>query len=199
MAKITLHHDDAQNINITVDLIMTDPPFDMPAAQLSTILDGINSNHLILITTMKQLIDLMKLSTWVLSFDFVLDAVVPKKSMNIHQPNYTHATGIYATRNGAKSLFNRKLKMRSDTFDNKGYWPSIIRAPRERLSEHGMAKNQQAITDVLSAFDVSSVYDPFAGSGTVGFAAYELGIDCTLTERDSAHYAHLTQQFRFLS
>ncbi len=198
MAKVTLHHNDARNVVVKADLIMTDPPFDLPADQLSTILNTIDSNHLVLITTMKQFLALMACSDWQFSFDFVLDAVIPKKSMNVHQPHYTHATGVYLTRNGVKSVFNRKLRDRSDTFDNKGYWPSIIRAPRERLSEHGLAKNQQAVMDILGSFDVQSVYDPFAGSGTVGLAAWELGIDCVLCEKDLQHFKLLQQQFRFI-
>lgn len=198
MAKITLHHADAIKINTMADLIMTDPPFDMPAAQLAGILDGIQAEHLVLITTMRQLLGLVKCSDWELAFDFVLDAVTPKKSMSLQQPNYTHATGVYMTRPGAKSIFNRKRRQRSDTFDNKGYWPTVLRAPRERLADHGMAKNQTAITDILGCFDVSHVCDPFAGSGTVGLAAYELEIDCTLIEKDQQHYALLEQTFRFL-
>jgi len=198
MAKITLHHDDAVNVREKCDVVMTDPPFDLPAAQLQAVLNNIESNHLILITTMRQLLELMRIADWQLSFDFVLDAVVPKKSMNVHQPHYTHATGVYLTRNGAKSLFNRKRRERSDTFDNKGYWPSIIRAPRERLSEHGMAKNQQAVVDILGSFDAESVYDPFAGSGTVGLAAWDLDMDFVLCEKDPDHFKLLQQQFRFL-
>lgn len=107
---------------------------------------------------MKQAVELLKCSAWELNFDFVLDAVIPKKSKSIHQPNYTHATGVYLTRNNPKSLFSRKLRQRSDTFDNNGYWPSIIRAPRERLESHGMAKNQKAIEDILLAHSTLAVF-----------------------------------------
>jgi 16S rRNA G966 N2-methylase RsmD len=199
MAKITLLNDDSVNVMVNCDLIMTDPPFDMPAMQLNGILNQANCNHLVLITTMKQLIDLIKISDWQLAFDFVLDAVVLKKSKNLQQPHYTHATGVYLTRNGAKSIFNRKLRQRSDTFDNNGYWPSIIRAPRERLGEHGLAKNQQAIIDLLGSFDVEHVYDPFAGSGTVGWAAFELDVSATLVEKDAAYFRQLKKAFHFVS
>lgn len=199
MSAIKLHNDDAVNIKVKSDLILTDPPFDMQADQLNRILNNIDSQHLVLITTMRQFIELMRISDWQLSFDFVLDAVIPKKSMNIHQPHYTHATGVYLTKPGAKSLFSRKRRERSDTFDNKGYWPTILRAPRERLGEHGMAKNVQALTDILGSFTITSVYDPFAGSGSVGLAAYELDIDCTLCERDEQYFQQLQRQFRFLA
>lgn len=190
-------HDDAQNVNISADLIFIDPPFDMPADQLNKILNRIDSSHLVLITTMRQLIGLMKISDWILSFDFVLDTVIPKKSKNIHQPNYTHATGAYLTRNNAKSAFNRKRRERSDTFDNKGYWPTVIRAPRERLDDYGMAKNQQAITDILGCFSVRSVCDMFAGTGTTGMAAYELGLECILIEIDKQRFDMIKKTFSF--
>lgn len=197
MAKVTLNHADANAIITPCELILTDPPFDMSGDVLAGILNNIDCDHLVLITTMKQFVELIKCSSWELSFDFVLDAVVPKKSKSIHQPNYTHATGVYLTRNKAKSKFNRKLRQRSDTFDNNGYWPSILRAPRQRLQDHGMAKNEQAITDILGCFDVDHVYDPFAGSGTTGFSALELDIDCTLTEIDDNHFKLLRKKFNF--
>jgi hypothetical protein len=197
MAKIKLNKGNALDFKVTTDLIFTDPPFDMPATILNQILNNVECDHLVLITTMKQLFGLVKISDWVLSFDFVLDAVTPKKSKNIHQPNYTHSTGVYLVRNGAKSLFNRKKHQRSDTFDNNGYWPTVIRAPRERMQDHGMAKNEQAITDILGAFEIKHVYDPFCGSGTTGFAALSLDIDCELTELDQKHQTELTKKLRF--
>lgn len=197
MAKIKLNQGNALDFSVTTDLIFTDPPFDMQAKMLSKILDQVICDHLVLITTMKQLIELMHVSKWQLNFDFVLDAVTPKKSKSIHQPNYTHSTGVYLTRNGAKSIFNRKLRQRSDTFDNNGYWPTVIRAPRERFRDHGMAKSETAITDILGSFNVKHVYDPFAGSGTLGFAALALDIDCELTELDDKNFKMIEKDMRF--
>ena len=199
MAKFKLNRGDSLNFNASTELIFTDPPFDLEAKKLNGILNQIECDHLVLITTMKQLIELLKISEWRLSFDFVLDAITPKKSKSKHQPNYTHATGVYLIRNNAKSVFNRKLRQRSDTFDNNGYWPTVIRAPRERLQDHGMAKNEKAITDILGCFDINHVYDPFAGSGTIGFAALSLNINCELTELDPILYEKLEKEFHFLT
>lgn len=197
MVKVTLNHADAIDVPTSCDLIFTDPPFDMPGDTLASVLNIIDCDHLVLITTMKQFVELIKCSDWELSFDFVLDAVAPKKSKSRHQPNYTHATGVYLTRNNVKSRFDRKRRQRSDTFDNNGYWPSILRASRQRLQDHGMAKNEQAVTDILGSFDVHSIYDPFAGSGTTGFAAIELDIVCELTEADQACFDSLKKKFNF--
>ena len=167
MHAITLIHSDSAKIeNVDCDFIFTDPPYDMDGSTLSNIVDKCSARHMVLITTMKQLIEFLKVTDWQLSFDFVLDAVVPKKSKSKYQPNYTHATGVYLTKPGEKSKFNRELRERSDTFDNSGYWPTILHAPRNRMQDHGKAKNLESIKDILGSFEVEHVYDPFAGSGT---------------------------------
>lgn len=198
MAKITINNGSAHDFNVDCGLIFTDPPFEMNGQILKEVFDNVTCDHLFLIATMKQFIELIQCSEWSLNFDVVLDAVVPKKSKSIHQPNYTHSNGFYLTRNNAKSIFNRKLRQRSDTFDNNGYWPSIIRAPRERLREHGMAKNEQAMVDIIGSFEACSIYDCFAGSGTTGFACIELDRSCTLTELDPVLVEKMKQEFRFL-
>ncbi|HNC11719.1 MAG TPA: hypothetical protein PLF59_08100 [Cyclobacteriaceae bacterium] len=169
----------------------------MSAIELARIINKQHCDHLLLITTMRQLISFCANSEWELCFDFVLDHVVPKKSKSIHQPNYIHSTCVYMTRNNAKSLFNRKRRERSDTFDNNGYWPTIVRAPRDRMQQLGYAKNTQALIDVIGCFDVKLIGDVFAGSGTTAFAAFELNLDCVLIELDHRLCDQIRQQFKF--
>ncbi|BDA85451.1 hypothetical protein Sa4125_29930 [Aureimonas sp. SA4125] len=197
MAAVTLINGNAADFRGDADLIMTDPPYDLPGAELARILGGIRSDHLVLVTSMRQLMEFAAASDWRLSFDFVLDAVVPKDSKARHMPHYTHQTGVYMTRNGAKSRFDRRRRERSDTFDGKGFWPTVLRSPRNRNREHGMAKNLTAWTDILGSFNVASVVDPFAGSGTTGFAALDLGIDATLVEIDKAHCDRIERSLGF--
>lgn len=198
MPKMILVHGDAAIYSTASDIIVTDPPFDMPAATLCRIIRHQHSRHLVLLTTMRQLLDLYPLLGWNFAFDFVLDAVAPKKSRSDQQPHYTHHTGVYLHAPGEASLFSRRRRQRSDVFEGNGYWPSIFHAPRERALEHGMAKNADAITDLLGSFSVNSVADLFAGSGTTGLAAFELGLDCTLVERDQRLCENIAGQFRFL-
>lgn len=195
MAKITLIHDDAHNHAINADMIVTDPPFEMDGAELHNIISRYNAPHLLLICSMRQLIDFAKSTDYKLGFDFVLDLVAPKQSKSQKQPHYLHAHAVYFYK--SKSAFNRQRGTRSDVF-KKGYCPTIVRANRERNSEHGHAKNEQAIKDLLSFFEVESVVDMFAGSGTVGLACAELDLDCTLIERDADNFAQIKQTFRFL-
>ena len=195
MAKITLINDDANNHSIKADMIVTDPPFELSGQQIHEIISKYNAPNLLLICSLRQLIEFASLTDYKLGFDFVLDLVTPKQSKSQRQPNYIHAHAVYFYK--SKSVFNRKHGERSDVF-TKGYCPTIIRANRERNGEHGMAKNEQAIQDMLSFFEVTSVVDMFAGSGTTGLACYELGLDCTLIEKDVEYFEQMQQTFKFL-
>lgn len=196
--KLNVICDDAAKHRIECDMIVTDPPFDMCGAALAQIIDIQKCDHLLLITTMRQLIEFCKASEWEMAFDFVLDHVVPKKSKSTHQPNYIHSTCVYMTRNNAKSLFNRKLRERSDTYDGSGYWPTILRAPRDRMQEFGYAKNTQALVDIMGCFKVRTVADVFAGSGTTALAAFELDLNCILVEKDHTLCDKICREFKFL-
>lgn len=198
MASITLIHGDAAQHGGSADLILTDPPYDLPGRQLAAIIERYQAPHLVMLTTMRQLLEFMAVGGWQLNFDFVFDAVMPKQSRSRQQPNYMHQTGVYLTRPGVKSVFNRQRRQRSDVFEANGYWPTIFHAPRENLRQHGMAKNTDSITDLLGSFEVASVLDPFAGSGTTGFAALELGLDCTLIDIEASSYEAMKQGFRFI-
>jgi hypothetical protein len=188
---------DAAQSEGRADLIITDPPFDLPGDHLARILDRYQAPHLVLVTSMRQLMQLMQASDWELAFDFVLDAVQPKESKASHQPHYTHQTGVYLRRPGVRSAFDRKQRQRSDVFEANGYWPTVIRAPRERAGQHGHAKNAQAWTDILGSFRVQSVMDPFAGSFTTAMAAAELDLDCLAIDRDPVHCARAKKALRF--
>lgn len=194
---IKLIHGDAHDFNCAADLIVTDPPFELKGAEVAKIITQYQSDHLLMLCSMHQFLDFSKHSDFKLNFDLVIDIVSPKQSKSVHQPFYTHIHAVYMTRNKAKTRFNRKLGERSDVF-TKGYFPSIIRANRERSEEHGHAKNQQAIQDILSCFEFDSVVDMFAGSGTTGFACLELDKDCILIEKDVKHYENTKQTFKFL-
>jgi 16S rRNA G966 N2-methylase RsmD len=191
-------HADSDTYSASADLIFTDPPYQMPGELLARIISRYKADHLILITTMSQLLEFVKYSEYELAFDFVIDAIVPKKSKSIHQPNYTHQTGVYLKKLGVPSVFNRKLRQRSDTFDNNGYWPTVLRAPRNNMHEHGMAKNLTAITDILGCFDVMSVIDMFGGSGTTALAAWDLGIDCIIIEKDTSAVEAMKKTLKFI-
>lgn len=191
-----LINEDAFEIEGEFPFVMTDPPFELPGELLAFLLEKLNVKHAVLLLSMHQAIDFFKRSKFELGFDFVFDQVVPKKSKSDHQPHYTHATGVYARK--GKSIFSRKMRTRSDAYDSS-YWPTIFRAPRDMANDHAHAKNQKSITDLLGNFDTKSVLDPFAGGGSVGWAAHELALDCTLVERDVQAFKALEKSFRFFT
>lgn len=198
MAKITLINDDANNHSITADMIVTDPPFEMDGKKLYEIIERYQSEHIVLICSMRQLLEFYKIAeNYKLSWQLVMELCTPNRPIHYHLPAYTHCLVVYFIKNGRKSKFNRKDCQRHDVFE-KSYFPSIIKAPRERREEHGHAKNQQALQDILSCFEVQSVVDMFAGSGTTGLACAELDIDCTLIEKDSDNFSNMQQTFKFL-
>ncbi len=176
--------------------VMTDPPFELPGERLAVLLEKLNVQHAVLLLSMHQAIDFFKHSKFTLGFDFVFNQVVPKKSKSDHQPHYTHATGIYARK--GKGIFSRRMRIRSDSYDSN-YWPTIFNAPRDMGNNHSHAKNQNAITDLLGNFDTKTVLDPFAGGGSVGWAAHELALDCTLCEIDKQAADALKKSFSFFS
>jgi len=193
---VTLIYGDAAHHALGADLMLTDPPFEMPGKTLAAIINRYDVKHIVLITTMRQLLQFMAANgdTWTLSFDFVLDGSAPKKSMNMRQPHYTHQTGVYLVRKGARSIFDRKRRQRSDIYENNGYWPTLISAPR---GSGDYAKNQTAITDILGSFDIDHVIDPFAGTGTTILAAEELEISATGIERDADAFAAMKRAVTF--
>lgn len=193
----TLIHGDAADHGRACDMLLTDPPYEMPGSELARILNGYDTQHLVLITTMRQLLEFLPHTEWRLAFDFVLDGVMPKKSRNYMQPHYLHQTGVYLTKPGAKSAFDRRRRQRSDVFEGNGYWPTIFHAPRDRTQDHGHAKNAATITDLLGSFAVSDVCDPFAGSGSTALAAFELEVPFVVIERDAATFVELKRTFRF--
>ena len=57
--RIKLIEGDAGQFSCAADLIFTDPPYDMSGKDLAGILDRYDSSHLVLITTMRQLVDFL--------------------------------------------------------------------------------------------------------------------------------------------
>jgi DNA modification methylase len=192
---IKIINEDAINCNEQADLIFADPPYEMDGKHLSRIIDNIKSNHLILLTTFKQALEFNINSEFKLNFDFVINSVIPKKTTSIRQPNYTHITCLYMTRGQTKSIFNRKLKQRSDGAHAVGYWSTIIRGARDLKNQYG--KNEQTITDIVGSFeDVNTIIDPFAGSGVVGNVGIELGINVILIEINSEKSQTLKEKYK---
>lgn len=194
---ITIINGDASDYSYSADMIFTDPPFDMKGEELHKIISNYNADHLLLITVCRQYTEFCKLTDYEFSLDFVFDTVVPSKSHSKQQPHSCHNLIIYMRKKGVKSAFDRKFHQRRDVA-TKGYYPTIFRAPRNRLTEYGYAKNLQAVTDLLGSFHVKSVIDPFAGTGTVAHACLELLMDCVSIEQKTELTDQLYREMSFM-
>lgn len=194
---IKIINGDAKDYIFSADMIFTDPPFDLSGKKLNDILKNYNADHLLLITVMPQFLDFMKYTDYIFCLDFVLDTVVPKKSFSVKQPNTTHVYVMYLRKKGIKSVFDRTKVQRQDVA-TKGYYPTIFRAPRDRLKEYGYAKNYDVISDLLGSFTVNSVIDMFAGTGTIAHACAERKYDCVSIEIKKDLTVNLRNEMNFM-
>ena len=196
---IRIINDDAKSHGAKFDMIFTDPPFEMNGRDLLAILDCYEYDHLLLICSAHQMLDLYKHSDLDFAWQMVLDFKTPTKNRSFAQPHITHANIAYFRKKGIKSAFDRRKVVRQDYYsdDANHYYPSVFHAPKTGM-QYKYQKNQAMIDDLLGAFDVKTVCDMFAGSGTTGLAAYEHGIDCTLIEQDVDAFKILKRNFMML-
>lgn len=180
-------------------MIFTDPPFEMSGSTIRSILSNFNFDHLVLIASMHQLIEFSKNTDFEFCFDLVVSHISPKKSKSFSQPNYLHSNIVYFRKQGVKSAFDRSRVIRQDHYsDEKNhYYPSIFHAPKSDMA-YKYQKNQAMIDDLIGAFDVQTVCDPFAGSGTTGLACLEHQKDCTLIEINDEAFAIMKSSFCLL-
>lgn len=182
-----------------IDMVFTDPPFEMSGKALYNILQRFEFAHLLLICTMRQALELHEFikDDFKFGFDLVISHVSPKKSKNYAQPNALHSNVLYFYRES--SAFDRRRITRHDIYSEaKGYYPSIFHAPKINLS-YKYQKNQNVINDLLGSFAIKSVLDPFAGSGTTALACIEHGIDGVMIEALDAPFLLMQSQCTLLT
>ena len=78
------------------------------------------------------------------------------------------------------------------------YPKDYTKALAQTIGRVKFGKSAEAITDMLGSFDVGHVLDPFAGGGSTGLAAFELGMSATLIERDAAQFEAMKQTLKFI-
>lgn len=193
---IRLIKGDAKENGGKFDMVFTDPPFEMSGKDLKEVLDCYQFEHLLLIASMHQILELARLTDMDFGFDLVVSHVTPKKSRSYSQPNYLHSNIVYFKQKGIKSAFDRRLVERQDHYsdDNNHYYPSIFHAPKNNM-KYKYQKNQAMIDDLIGAFSVDAVCDMFAGSGTTGWACMEHKKDCTLIESNKEAFEIMKKGF----
>jgi len=165
-------------------LVFTDPPYELDAEEVASIITATGAKSFILIATFKQLAEIYPRGLE-FHFDFVINARVPKSFMNRKQPYYTHQSGAYFTTDGVTLFSNDFSKgRRSDDESPTGYWHTIIESPRNTNSGHGHSKSLKGMCDVLAGFDFNQIIDPFSGSGTSLLAAERYGVPSICCEME---------------
>jgi len=154
------------------DFVVTDPPYELDANQVIAAIG--ECNHLLLMTSIKQGFEVYKNVNLSFCFDLVWNQHVPSSMLNKKVPYYVHKNIFYF--NNKDTIFD--CDNAKGSFSEKGYYPSIIDAPKNTQEKHGLTKNLKAFTQMLSGFKFSTVYDPFLGSGTTLIAADQLNRTC---------------------
>ena len=149
---------------------------------------------------MHQAIVLYKVKDLEFSFDLVVSHITPKNSKNYAMPNMLHSKILYFKKPAIKSAFDRRKVQRNDVYsdENNYYFPSIFHAPKTSLT-YKYQKNQNMVNDLIGSFDIKSVLDPFAGSGTTAYACAEHGIDAYCIEQNKLAFDIMKNNLRMLS
>lgn len=199
---IKLINADSTNVELpSVDMIFTDPPFEMSGEDLLKVLNNFDYKHLVLICSMHQALDLYKLSDLDFAFQLVISHMTPTKNKSYQQPHIVHSNVMYFRKRGEKSVFDRRRVQRYDTYSDEktAYFPSIFHAPKTDLV-YKYQKNQNMINDLVGSFDVESVLDLFAGSGTTAIACLEHNIkDFYMIEKDKEAFNIMKNQIKALT
>ncbi|MCL7841685.1 site-specific DNA-methyltransferase [Pasteurella multocida] len=198
---IKLIHGDSSKVDIpAIDMIFTDPPFEMSGKDLLKVLNNFDYKHLVLICSMHQALDLYKLSDLDFAFQLVISHMTPTKNRSYQQPHIVHSNVMYFRKHGVKSAFDRRRVQRYDTYSDEktAYFPSIFHAPKTDLV-YKYQKNQNMVNDLIGSFDVESVLDPFAGSGTTLLACLEHKIkNAFMIEKDKEAFQIMKNQSKVL-
>ncbi|UDW83991.1 site-specific DNA-methyltransferase [Pasteurella canis] len=184
-----------------VEMIFTDPPFEMSGKELAGLFDKFDYQHLVLICSMHQALEFVKYTDLEFGFDLVISHISPKKSRSYAMPNMLHSNILYFRKRGVKSVFDRRRVQRYDTYSDEktAYFPSIFHAPKTDLV-YKYQKNQNMINDLIGSFDVESILDPFAGSGTTAIACLEHNIkDFCMIEKDKEAFNIMKNQVKTLT
>lgn len=166
---------DAVEINLTGDLICTDPPFDLDARELVKIFDRTGAGRATVLCTDRQAMALGAL--WRLRIQLIWRHRRARSFPSKNMPIFYHACIPCLTDTDQRKL----LWQRPDpTFG------SVIEVDEEYdMSEHRHGKGHEIFERMLAGFaQCERVIEPFAGSGAVIIASERLGKTCMAVEKE---------------
>ena len=132
---IRIINDDAKKHGASYNMVFTDPPFEMSGQELIGVLGRYDYDHLLMICSAHQMLDLYKHSDLYFAWQMVLDFKTPTKNRSFAQPHITHANIAYFRKKGVKSAFDRRKVVRQDHYsdDANHYYPSVFHAPKQDM------------------------------------------------------------------
>ncbi|UFP97270.1 DNA methyltransferase [Gloeobacter morelensis] len=162
-----------------VDLVLTDPPFEMPAREQIAACKRA-ANAWIVAGCGPQYAKLVCLSGVRFWWEVVCLRNAPHSLEGWAGPHSLHWGNAFLT-TGGEHLFDRSLA--TGRFRSGNYFPSVI-GPYKSAGGGEHAKPLGWALDLLACCHARTVADPFAGSGTVLIACEKLGKTCYATEID---------------
>lgn len=157
------------------DFVFSDPMYDHDVRDIVAIFESIKTNHFLIMCTFKQAVNICNSFSGKFRFDLVFDQKIPSSMLNKSVPYYLHKNVIYITKTD-ETIFS--CDNAKGFFSDKGYYPSIIDAPKQTSDGHGLGKNVSALRNMLSGFDFKIVFDQFIGGGATMVAAHLLKRKC---------------------
>jgi hypothetical protein len=169
----------------------TDPPYEMPHQNVLSAIAGFK--NVLLMSSVRQCVGVMNSIKLDFKFDLVWNQHNPSSMFNKKVPYYLHKNIFYFGEAGA-TIFN--CDNAKGQFSEKGYYPSIIDAPKNTSEIHVLSKNLNALVKMLSGFLFDVAFDPFVGSGTTLLACNNLGKKCFCVELNPDYCAVILQRMK---
>lgn len=155
------------NLDWKVDLVFTDPPFEMGASDVRSAIEpfadqfvvsghGINYHKLCVLKGLRY------------HFEIVTQRSKPQSVPNRNGPQILHWNTAFLSK-GSENCFDRELA--------NNYFPSVLGPYKSQLSGD-YAKPLQWAIDILKVFHAQTIVDPFLGTGTTLIACEKLGKTC---------------------
>ena len=160
------------------DIVVTDPPYDLPARAVRQALDLL-ADRAVLLLTGSQAYTLCA-DGWEYRMDFVWRHRTPRSFPTDAQPVMYHNPILIIAKEGTPggSGWRRPRPNYASVVEVEG-----TEFPHD---ETGHAKSVDLFVEMMCGFSVRTWVDPFIGSGTTILAARELGRRCYGIERDPA-------------
>lgn len=175
----------------TIPACVTDPPFDMPAADQVRAALAAFSDTVVVMGSGAEYFKLANDPRLQYRFDAVVDYGQPRNYPQPSVPAFAH------NRIAAFDHVDVMVAGKAGRFDRHkfailaGTHTTVIRAKARRGGPHPDAKPVQVFAPFVYAMNSDVIWEPFAGSGAVFMACDQIGVACRGIEIDPEHCGRL--------